>query len=71
MSSSCLWLPQKALSTMSTSFPPGNPWVREKEDRALGGQSVNVSAGNQWSLRGEAVGEMKYCLTAHLHGGGH
>lgn len=58
-SASCLWLPQKALSTLSivtALFPPENPWVREKEDRALGSQNVNVSAANQGSLRGVALG---------------
>lgn len=50
------------MSKVTTSFPPENPWVREKEDRALGSQNVNVSAANQGSLRGVALGGKREIL---------
>lgn len=44
------------MSIVVALLPPQNPWVREKEYRALGSQNVSVSSGNQWSLSGVAVG---------------
>lgn len=51
-----LFMAVPLMSIVIALFPPKNPWVREKEHRARESHTVNVSAGNQWSLRGVTGG---------------